>query len=99
MFFLPGAPLGPPGLSQNIAFYYENLDFKARIWVKESTGRTKERQNERADSPFHNPTHRTFLLFACVETPHSDTPMQGGLFRAHVTVGEGDGVARSFSPR
>ena len=39
MFFLPGAHLDPPpllpGHPQNIAFYYENLDFKARIWVNE----------------------------------------------------------------
>ena len=61
MFFFPGAPWAPPGLPRNIAFYYANLDFKARIWMK-------ERKKERADRK----TSRTFLLFACVETPHSD---------------------------
>ena len=79
MFFLPGVPLGPPpGLPKNIAFYFENLGFKARIWVREEK-RKKERKKEeerrtrrQKQVPFHNRTHRTFLLFACVETPHSD---------------------------
>ena len=44
---------------------HKNLNFKARFWVREEERRTR-RQNQ---VPFHNRTHRTFLLFACVETP------------------------------
>ena len=47
-FFLPGAPLGPPppGLPKNIVFYYENIDFKARIWVREEERREKKRKEK-----------------------------------------------------
>ena len=65
MFFFPGAPLGPAGLPQNIVFYFESLDFEARIWEKERKER-KERKNERTrrqkQVPFHNHTHRTFFV-------------------------------------
>ena len=33
-FFLPGAPLGPSNLPKKHRFSHENLDFKARIWVR-----------------------------------------------------------------
>ena len=78
MFFLSRAALGPPGLPQNIAFYYENLDFKARIWVREEERKKEEERRTRRQKQvlLHNRTRRTFLLFACVETPHSDTQMK-----------------------
>ena len=34
--------------------------------------KVERRTRRQKEVPFHNRTHRTFLLFACVETPHSD---------------------------
>ena len=45
-FSSPVPSWAPPGLSKNNAFYYENLDFKARIWVREEE-RKKKRKKER----------------------------------------------------
>ena len=42
----PGPPPPPPGLPKNIVLYYENLDFKARIWVREEE-RKKERRRKK----------------------------------------------------
>ena len=36
-------PRTHPGLPKNIAFYYENLDFMARIWVREERKKKEER--------------------------------------------------------
>ena len=44
----PSGPL-PPGLSQNIDFYYENLDFKARIWVREERKKRKEKKRKKKE--------------------------------------------------
>ena len=39
---------------------------------KKERRRRRRRKNAPTETgPFHNRTHRTFLLFACVETPHS----------------------------
>ena len=39
---------------------------------KEKKRKEKKRTRRLKEVPFHNRAHRTFLLFACVETPHSD---------------------------
>ena len=61
----PGPPSPPP---KNIACPNKNLNFKARFWVTEEERRTRRPKQVL----FHNRTHRNFLLFACVGTPHSD---------------------------
>ena len=42
----------------------------------------KERRSRRQKQvSFHNRTHRTFLLIACVETPHSDLAVESTAHR------------------
>ena len=46
VFFSVFPSLGPlPGLTQNF-FYFENLDFKARIWVREERKKRKEKKRK-----------------------------------------------------
>ena len=86
MFFhFPGLP--GPFLKHCffLTFSCENLDFKARFWVKErrqerKKARKKERRKEgkkerrtRRQKLVHFQTSRTGRLIACVETPHSDS--------------------------
>ena len=59
---------------QKIVFSNKNHNFKARFWVREEERRQKNAPTE--TGPFHNRTQRTFLLLACVETPHSDSRWQ-----------------------
>ena len=41
--------------------------------MREERRKKEERRTSRQKQvPFHNRTHKTFLLIACVETPHSD---------------------------
>ena len=124
----PRPPLSPLPLSLKHRFFLQNLNSKARCWVREEKRRKrkekkrkekkkkrkekkrkrkekkrkekkrkekkrkekkkekkkkrkekrreekkrKERTRRQKQVPFHNRTHRTFLLFACVETPHSN---------------------------
>ena len=86
-FFLPGALLASllPSLPKNIAFYYEKLDFKARIWVREE--RKKDRKKEKTERKKEGRTRRqTQVPFTIAragplcysrawKTPDSDCPI------------------------
>ena len=75
LFFFP-SPLsrGLPGrLPRKHRCSYNNLIFKARFCVREEKKKKEERRTRRPKQVlFHNRTHRNFLLFACVDTRHSD---------------------------
>ena len=77
-FFLPSPGASPgPEASLKHRFLLQKIlilshDSGERRRKKEE--RRKKKNEERAEKqvPFHNRTHKTFLLFLCVETPHSD---------------------------
>ena len=50
MFFLP------LGLPKNIAFYYEDLDFKARIWVREERKKERKKKRTKKNAPTPSPS-------------------------------------------
>ena len=59
-------------------FEQYNTTFHANCaFIREKEEKRKEKRKERRSRrpkqvPFHNRTHKNYLLFACVETPHSD---------------------------
>ena len=78
MFFFIFPP-SPGPLPKTSLFSHKHINFKPRFWVrrrrkKEERRKKKEggRTRRPKQVPFHHRTHRNFLLFACMETPHSD---------------------------
>ena len=76
-------PPSPRALPETSLFSFKNHNFKAPFWVREEERRKKKKEEEEERGtrrpkqvPFHNRTHKNFLLFACVETPHSDWEAQ-----------------------
>ena len=64
-FFIFSSPGPLPQASQkNIVFYYENLDFKARIWVREE--RKKERKRKKNAPTETGPLPRWHVQDLCV---------------------------------
>ena len=61
-------------------------------------GRKEEGRKKHAPTetgPFHNRTHKTFLLFACVETPHSDLSC---IERVFFFAKQGEATAQALGP-
>ena len=54
---------------------------------KKEERRRKNAPTETGPLPFHNRMHRNFLLFACVETPHSDHNLEVKKTTSHRFLG------------
>ena len=96
-FFSFSPPLRSPHPKTSL-FPAKNLNFKARFWVGEEERKKKEERRTRRQKqvPFHNRTHRNFLFFACVETPHSHPD---GIGTSRLRLGRPPSPARSHGER
>ena len=74
-------PRGLPGASLTHRFSNKNFNFKARFWVREERRKKEERRTRRPKQVGLLPQSHAgnFLLFAWVETPHSDPCSEGSI--------------------